>query len=212
MLWLSWPQFTSANAGNVANSVSYLLQSLLVFPLYFCQTGVVRRLVPSLLDAKSLAPSLADAMTLLSPLPARNSPATFAAHRYEVSASAATLAAYAVLGGGAVLLCLAAQAAVSLAVWGRGAGAWRPAAAAPDALPRRRPPHAVLRAGRDRPRRLPGPLGQPARPARPPPPHGLAVDADRRVGAARARQRRAEAVCVDRPAADAVADAVGGIV
>jgi hypothetical protein len=116
-LWLGEPEFSVKNGINPATSgaVYSTLQSLLAIPLYHCQTGVARRLIPSITDAKSASnPGLDFIFSTLSPLPERDSPATFAHHRYEISVSRSTLIAYIVLSGVTLLICCIAQAAVSI--------------------------------------------------------------------------------------------------
>ncbi|KAK0721886.1 hypothetical protein B0T26DRAFT_769792 [Lasiosphaeria miniovina] len=124
-LWMSEPVFSGQNATNPAtiNGVFSNLQSLLTIPLYLCQNGIARRLLPLALGAKSVddkskdssrgsgssSPGFDDLVGLLSLLPDRTSPASFAYHRYQVAASTPTLIAYIVLSGVAVLCCAAAQ-------------------------------------------------------------------------------------------------------
>lgn len=116
-LWLADPEFSDANARNPATSTNAygVLQSLLAIPLYYCQTGVARRLIPPVTDAKSVSnPSLSQLYALLSPLPDRDSPATLAYHRFEILASLPTLISYMALMGVALLGCVIAQAVISL--------------------------------------------------------------------------------------------------
>ncbi|KAK3373061.1 hypothetical protein B0T24DRAFT_666387 [Lasiosphaeria ovina] len=123
-LWMSEPVFSGQNATNPAtiNGVFSSLQSLLAIPLYLCQNGIARRLLPLAVGAKSVqergdgsSPGLSDLVSMLSPLPERTSPASFAYHRYQVVASTPTLIAYIVLSGVAVLCCAAAHLLVRFA-------------------------------------------------------------------------------------------------
>jgi hypothetical protein len=117
LLWLAEPEFSDQNAINpAASSIIYsTLQSLLVAPMYYCQSGVAKRLIPAILDAKTAsAPEVAYLFGLLSSPPARNSPASFAHHRYEITVSFATLIAYIVLSGTILLACSIAHATISM--------------------------------------------------------------------------------------------------
>jgi hypothetical protein len=117
-LWMSEPVFSGQNATNPAtiNGIFSGLQSLLAMPLYLCQNGLARRLLPVALDSKSIAQKggLIGLISLLSPLPERTSPLSFAYHRYEVVASMPTLIAYMVLGGVAIIFCCTAQLLVDM--------------------------------------------------------------------------------------------------
>jgi hypothetical protein len=116
-LWMSEPEFSSQNAINPAtsNGVFSALQSLLAIPLYYCQSGVVRRLIPAVMDAKSVSNSdLSLLLAVLSAPPERTSPASIAYHRYELAVSRPTLIAYLVLSGSAVLACCIAQVVISV--------------------------------------------------------------------------------------------------
>jgi len=92
-----------------------VLQSLLAMPLILCQNGFVRRLIPMAVDTRELdvTPAMVDGIrgveAVLSPLPARDSPAAFAYHRYEAAASTPTLVAYLALSGAALLACVTVQ-------------------------------------------------------------------------------------------------------
>jgi len=114
-LWMSQPVFSGQNATNPAtvNAVFSGLQSLLAIPLYLCQNGIARRLIPMALDAKTIAEKdnegLTTVFSLLSPLPERSSPATFASYRYMVLASTPTLIAYMILSGVTLVLCCLAN-------------------------------------------------------------------------------------------------------
>jgi hypothetical protein len=116
-LWLAEPEFSDQNAINPAtsNAIYSTLQSLLAAPMYYCQSGVARRLIPAILDAKTVnVPELTYLFGLLSAPPERNSPASFAHHRYEVKVSFGTLIAYIVLSGTALLACSIAHTVISL--------------------------------------------------------------------------------------------------
>jgi hypothetical protein len=116
-LWMVEPEFSGQNAINPAtsNGIFSALQSLLAIPLYYCQSGVVRRLIPPIMDAKSVSNSdLSLLFAALSPPPERSSPASFANHRYEIAVSRPILIAYVVLSGAAVLACSVAQAIISV--------------------------------------------------------------------------------------------------
>jgi hypothetical protein len=117
-LWMTEPVFSGQNATNPStlNGVFAGLRALLATPLYLCQNGLARRFLPMILDSKSIAQKgqLNDIFALLSPLPDRASPTSFAYHRYEVVASFPTLVAYMVLSGVALLLCGLAQLLTSL--------------------------------------------------------------------------------------------------
>lgn len=114
-LWLSKPAFDTKNAVNPATSMGVysILQSVLVIPLYICQPGVARRLLPEILDDRKVDPALFTLLDLLSPLPEPTTQAYFAYLRYDVKASNPTLFAYAVLSTAALLLCVTAQVAAS---------------------------------------------------------------------------------------------------
>ncbi|KAK4442372.1 hypothetical protein QBC34DRAFT_444245 [Podospora aff. communis PSN243] len=112
-LWMSQPVFSGQNATNPAtvNAVFSGLQALLAIPLYLCQNGVARRLVPMALDAKTVvdAEGLDSVFALLSPLPPTTNPATFAYYRYTVVASTPTLITYLVLSGVTLVGCAVAN-------------------------------------------------------------------------------------------------------
>ncbi|KAK1753946.1 hypothetical protein QBC47DRAFT_385249 [Echria macrotheca] len=112
-LWMSQPVFSGQNATNPAtmNGVFAGLQSLLAIPLYLCQNGVARRLVPLALDSKTISQQggIDALLSLLSPLPPRTTPATFAYYRYMVLASTPTLIAYLILCGITLILCAIAN-------------------------------------------------------------------------------------------------------
>jgi hypothetical protein len=113
-LWMSEPVFSGTNAVNPAVSANIFstLQGLLVMPIILCQNGFFQRLVPLAVSDKSLSNysvGISALQGLLSPLPERTSPASFAYHRYEAIASTPTLAAYAVLNGLVLLACCVAQ-------------------------------------------------------------------------------------------------------
>jgi hypothetical protein len=117
LLWLSEPEFSDQNAINPAtsNGIYATLQSLLAFPLYYCQSGVAKRLIPPILESKSsLNPELSYLFSFLSEPPKRSSPASFASYRYEVTVSFPTFIAYVVLSGTALLACSVAQAVINL--------------------------------------------------------------------------------------------------
>ena len=125
LLWMSMPEFSGQNAINPAtsNGAFSVLQSLLAIPLYYCQSGVARRLIPTSMDGKSVSNSdLSGLFAMLSPLPERSSPASFAYHRYEIAVSRPTLIAYVVLSGTALLACSVAQAVISVSAKRPGRG------------------------------------------------------------------------------------------
>jgi hypothetical protein len=113
-LWMSEPVFSGQNATNPAtiNGVFSSLQSLLAIPLYLCQNGIARRLLPLAVGAKSVqdqntpsaggSPGFGDLVSMLSPLPERT--------------STPTLIAYIVLSGVAILCCAAAHLLVRFTV------------------------------------------------------------------------------------------------
>jgi hypothetical protein len=73
-LWLSAPEFSGQNAikPSIDQCNNHTLQSLLAVPLYFCQSGVARRLILPVLDVKSIKnPDLAYLFSLLSAPPER---------------------------------------------------------------------------------------------------------------------------------------------
>jgi hypothetical protein len=116
-LWLAEPEFSDQNAINPAtsNAIYSTLQSLLIAPMYYCQSGVARRLIPAILDSKTInVPQLSYLFSLLSAPPERNSPASFAHHRYQATVSFGTLIAYIVLSGTALLACSIAHAVINL--------------------------------------------------------------------------------------------------
>ncbi|KAK3323146.1 hypothetical protein B0T19DRAFT_198525 [Cercophora scortea] len=121
MLWLSIPDFTEDNANNpeVASTLFSVMQSLLSMPLYYCQTGMLRRLVPGLTYGDvSLNEAVSD---FLSPVPPRLTHVSFAYQRFETVANSATLIAYVAVSGAAVLFCIVVRVAVGiLAVQRRG--------------------------------------------------------------------------------------------
>ncbi|KAH8590742.1 hypothetical protein B0O99DRAFT_300340 [Bisporella sp. PMI_857] len=124
-LWMSMPNFSGQHAINPATSsgVFSALQSLLAIPLYYCQTGMARRLVPTSLDGKSVSnPDLSALLEVLSPLPERSSPTSFAYHRYEIVVGSPTLVAYIVLSGAALLACSIAQFFISMSARRTGRG------------------------------------------------------------------------------------------
>ena len=68
-LWATEPEFNDQNAVNPAesNSIFAILQSLLIIPLYYCQNGMLRRLIPGFADSKSLSDQdIADLFSLMS--------------------------------------------------------------------------------------------------------------------------------------------------
>jgi hypothetical protein len=94
LLWMAEPEFSDQNAINPAssNGIYSTLQSLLAIPLCLCQSGVARRLLPPIMEPKSVSSAdLSFLLSLLSPPPARSSPASFAHHRYEITVSFARL-------------------------------------------------------------------------------------------------------------------------
>ncbi|KAK3389405.1 hypothetical protein B0H63DRAFT_556570, partial [Podospora didyma] len=117
-LWMSEPVFSGQNATNPAtlNGVFSGLQSLLAIPLYLCQNGIARRLLPVAVDSKSASDNsqFQTLISMLSPLPERTSPASFAYYRYQVLASTPTLIAYIVLSGLAILCCCVAHILIGL--------------------------------------------------------------------------------------------------
>jgi hypothetical protein len=118
-LWATEPGFNSQNAINPAksNSAFAILQSLLVIPLYYCQSGMVRRLLQEFADDHTISNSglsERDLISLLSAPPERNSPASFAYYRYESIVSFPTLIAYIVLSGITVLACSVAQVVIKV--------------------------------------------------------------------------------------------------
>ncbi|KAK5662222.1 hypothetical protein OQA88_8127 [Cercophora sp. LCS_1] len=121
-LWMTEPVFSGQNATNPAtmNGVFSGLQALLAMPLYLCQNGLARRMLPVALDAKSIADAdgLDSIFSLLSPLPERSSPASFAYYRYQVVASTPTLIAYSVLSAVTLVLCCIAHILSGLACKG----------------------------------------------------------------------------------------------
>lgn len=126
-LWMVSPELNGETVTNPATRSGMFaeLQSLLSLPVYYCQSGFARRLISALLDEKAAradSPAIDPLLAALSPLPPRNSPAAFVRYRFDAVASRATLVAYAVIGGVAVLACVGAQAALSLAErgWRRG--------------------------------------------------------------------------------------------
>jgi hypothetical protein len=116
-LWMAEPEFSDHNAINPtsSNEIYSTLQALLAVPLYYCQSGVVKRLFPPIMDSKVASnPDLALLYTLLSAPPERSSPASFAYYRYQITVSRSTLIAYIVLSGIALFACSIAQAAINL--------------------------------------------------------------------------------------------------
>jgi hypothetical protein len=118
-LWATEPGFNSQNAVNPAksNSAFAILQSLLVIPLYYCQSGMLRRLMQDFLDDHTISnPGLSerDLTSLLSASPERSSPASFAYYRYESIVSFPSFIAYIVLSGIAVLACSVAQVVIKV--------------------------------------------------------------------------------------------------
>jgi hypothetical protein len=113
-LWVSEPEFNGQNAVNPAasNGISGTLQSLLVIPLYYCQNGMITRLIPGWNSSSN--PALAGIYSLLSAPPERSSPASFAYYRYESIVSYPSLIAYIVLSGIAVLACSVAQVVIKV--------------------------------------------------------------------------------------------------
>jgi hypothetical protein len=115
LLWVTEPGFNGQNAVNpsASNSIFAILQSLLVIPLYYCQSGMFRRLMPDFMEADTISnPALSVIFSQLSPPPERNSPASFAYYRYESIVSFPSLIAYIVLSGIAVLACIVAQVVI----------------------------------------------------------------------------------------------------
>lgn len=116
-LWLAEPEFSDQNAINPAtsNAIYSTLQSLLIVPMYYCQSGIARRLIPAILDSKTInIPELTYLFGLLSAPPERNSPGSFAHHRYEIAVSFGTLIAYIVLSGAALLACSIAHGVINM--------------------------------------------------------------------------------------------------
>jgi hypothetical protein len=116
-LWMAEPEFSDQNAIDPAtsNAVYSTLQSLLTIPMYYCQSGVAKRLIPGVMDSRSVSnPELSLLFSQLSAPPERSSPASFAYHRYEITVSFETLIAYIVLGGTALLACSVVQVVMSL--------------------------------------------------------------------------------------------------
>jgi hypothetical protein len=128
-LWMSMPKFGGQHAINPAtsNGVFSALQSLLAIPLFYCQSGVARRLIPTTMDGKSISNSdLSPLFAVLSPLPERSSPASFAYHRYEILVSRPTLIAYVALSGAALLACSVAQVVITVSAKRTGRGSRMP--------------------------------------------------------------------------------------
>ncbi|KAK3380745.1 hypothetical protein B0T24DRAFT_697447, partial [Lasiosphaeria ovina] len=119
MLWLSVPDFTPENARNpeVAGNWFSAMQSMLVLPLYYCQNGMLRRLIPSIQYTKLSLDEAVD--RFLSPLPPRTTDVSFAYQRFETVADTATLVAYAAISGVALLLCVASHAGLAVAAAAR---------------------------------------------------------------------------------------------
>ena len=128
-LWATEPEFNDQNAVNPAesNSIFAILQSLLIIPLYYCQNGMLRRLIPGITDASFISnPALGDAFSQLSAPPERSSPASFAYHRYESIVSFPSLIAYIVLSSIAVLACSIAQVVIKVYADGTSPGSRMP--------------------------------------------------------------------------------------
>jgi hypothetical protein len=128
-LWATTPEFNDQNAVNPteSNSIFAILQSLLVIPLYYCQSGMLRRLIPGFIDSESnSSPMLAEGISLLSAPPERSSPASFAYYRYESIVGFSSLIAYIVLSGIAVLACSVAQVAIKVYADGTSPGRGMP--------------------------------------------------------------------------------------
>ncbi|KAH8880898.1 hypothetical protein GQ53DRAFT_832908 [Thozetella sp. PMI_491] len=120
-LWLNWPKSTKGKplSPSISSNVYAMLQSLMGIPLYYCQSGVLRRLIPYLLNNTVLSsdqPSVDQSLNI-SPLPRRTTTVTFASYRYEALAGTTTLVAYGLLSGIVLLLCLIAQLRMSILVW-----------------------------------------------------------------------------------------------
>jgi hypothetical protein len=116
-LWMVEPEFSNQSAIDPGTSIEVYstLQSLLAIPMYYCQNGIVRRLLPGVMDAKSVSnPGLSLLFSLLSEPPERSSPGSFAYHRYEVTVSFGTLIAYIVLSGTTLLACSVVLVVMSL--------------------------------------------------------------------------------------------------
>lgn len=114
-LWATEPEFNGQNAVNPAesNGIFAILQSLLVMPLYYCQNGMMMRLIQG--NFKSFSnPDLAGLHSLLSATPERSSPASFANYRYESIVSYPSIIAYIVLSGIAVLACSVALVVIKV--------------------------------------------------------------------------------------------------
>ncbi|KAK5652399.1 hypothetical protein OQA88_10591 [Cercophora sp. LCS_1] len=114
LLYLSIPEFTVENARNprIARDWFTTMQTLLAMPLYYCQPGMLRRLVPLRFPGVTLESNL-DRM--LSPLPERTTTTSFAYQRFETVADHGTLIAYVVLSGVALLFCAGVQVALGIA-------------------------------------------------------------------------------------------------
>ncbi|KAE9378400.1 hypothetical protein N431DRAFT_501051 [Stipitochalara longipes BDJ] len=121
-LWIAEPEFSDQSAIDLAaidlgpSTAAYsTLQSLLAFPMYFCQNGIARRLLPGAMDSKSVSnPGLSLLFSQFSEPPERSSPASLAYHRYEVTVSFETLIAYIILSGTALLACSVVHIVMSL--------------------------------------------------------------------------------------------------
>ena len=117
-LWLVEPEFSDQLATESVSGVAFsisALQSLLAFPMYFCQNGVARRLLPGVMASKSASnPGLSFLISQLSEPPERSSPASYAYHRYQVTVSFATLIAYIAVSGTALLACSIVQVVMNV--------------------------------------------------------------------------------------------------
>jgi hypothetical protein len=114
-LWSMVPETTASNVKNpeAASTWFSALQSLLAMPLYYCQSGMMRRLIP----AGHLGGAVDSGVDrFLSQAPERETQVTFAYQRFETAADHGTLVAYIVVSGVAVLFCIVVQLGIALLV------------------------------------------------------------------------------------------------
>jgi hypothetical protein len=111
VLYLTLPYFNMENAKNpmVASNMFATFQSILALPLYYSQSGMMRRLIPARFGGNFVNTGVDH---LLSPLPERTTAVRLAYQEFETVAEKGTLIAYVAIGGAAIVFCVAVQGAL----------------------------------------------------------------------------------------------------
>ncbi|KAK0610762.1 hypothetical protein B0T14DRAFT_570695 [Immersiella caudata] len=121
VLYLTLPYFNMENAKNpmVASNMFATFQSILALPLYYSQSGMMRRLIPARFGGNFVKTGVDH---FLSPLPERTTTVRLAYQEFKTVAEKGTLIAYVAIGGAAILFCIGVQVVLWWVMLARGVG------------------------------------------------------------------------------------------